>query len=63
MRDEFYRRHFGIEGVAFAFGAGRKPGFDRIPGEVHRVAPHISHLAAAEVPVHIPLEAIRARTA
>ena len=35
-------------------------GVDHVPGEVHGVAAHVAHLADAEVPVHVPLQAIAA---
>ena len=55
--------YFGIVRFAGSRHNGRQRGIDGMPGEVHGMAAHITQLAATEVPVHIPAQAIHARTA
>jgi len=60
---QFDGRDVGVEWIALAFGGGGEAGVYGVPGEVHGVAAHVADLAAAEVPIHVPLEAVHAGTA
>ncbi|OPZ96414.1 MAG: hypothetical protein BWY71_01937 [Planctomycetes bacterium ADurb.Bin412] len=51
-------RNVGIELLAFRRCRGGNIPVQSIPGQIHRVAAHITHLPAAEIPVHIPAQAI-----
>ncbi len=57
MGFQFDRRHFGIERIALAFGGGWEAGFNSVPREVHGMAAHVADLAAAKVPMHVPMDA------
>src|SRR5262249_51769706 len=57
MSFQFYWSHFWIEWIAFAFSRRRQAGIDRVPGQVHRMAAHVTHLATAEIPMHVPVKA------
>ena len=59
MRFAVHRRHIRVEGVTFGLGGGREFGIHGIPEQIHRVAAHIADLSGAEVPEHVPGEAVR----
>ena len=58
MRRQLDRSDIGIEGVALRLDRGRHARVDGVPREVHGVGAHVTDLAGAKVPKHIPLEAI-----
>ena len=34
-------------------------GVDAVPGDIHGMAAHVADLAVAEIPIHVPLQAVR----
>ena len=59
----FDRGDVRVERLALGFGGGGQAGVDGVPEQVHRVAAHVADLAGAEVPEHVPLQAVHARAA
>ena len=57
MRFQFDGDDLGIERITLALGRGWEAGFNSVPGQVHGVAAHVAHLAAAPVPMHVPMKA------